>query len=231
MWALFPDGPSTGHGDRDIWNKAGAAGLLCVSIPEAYGGGGGHFGHEIIVNQAHAAAGVGGFSNSVHSGTGKEVIAHALHTLSPRQALPLIAFNCAAVPHHLLECELFGHVKGAFTDARSGRPGLFIEANGGTLLLDEVGEMPLEMQAKLLRALQERTVRPVGGDRELPFDARVIAATHQELDALVEAKTFREDLFYRIAVVIVPVPTSAALVPALPCSTGLALPAWCAFLP
>jgi len=141
------------------------------------------------------------------SGTGKELVARAIHAMSARGHGPFVAINCAAVPHHLLESELFGHVKGAFTDARSGRPGLFVEANGGTLLLDEIGEMPLDMQAKLLRALQERTVRPVGGDRELPFDARVIAATHQELDALVEAKTFREDLFYRIAVVIVPVPT------------------------
>ncbi|TAK19524.1 MAG: sigma-54-dependent Fis family transcriptional regulator [Myxococcaceae bacterium] len=141
------------------------------------------------------------------SGTGKELVARAIHAMSARSHGPFVAINCAAVPHHLLESELFGHVKGAFTDARSGRPGLFVEANGGTLLLDEIGEMPLDMQAKLLRALQERTVRPVGGDRELPFDARVIAATHQELDALVEAKAFREDLFYRIAVVIVPVPT------------------------
>jgi len=141
------------------------------------------------------------------SGTGKELVARAIHAMSARSHGPFVAINCAAVPHHLLESELFGHVKGAFTDARSGRPGLFIEANGGTLLLDEIGEMPLEMQAKLLRALQERTVRPVGGDREVPFDARVIAATHQQLDALVEAKAFREDLFYRIAVVIVQVPT------------------------
>jgi two-component system response regulator HydG len=141
------------------------------------------------------------------SGTGKELVARAIHGMSARAHGPFVAINCAAVPHHLLESELFGHVKGAFTDARNGRPGLFIEANGGTLLLDEIGEMPLEMQAKLLRALQERTVRPVGGDRETPFDARVIAATHQDLESLVEARRFREDLFYRIAVVIVQVPT------------------------
>ena len=141
------------------------------------------------------------------SGTGKEVVARAIHGMSERRAGPFVAINCAAVPHHLLESELFGHVRGAFTDARNGRPGLFIEANGGTLFLDEVGEMPMEMQAKLLRALQERTVRPVGGNQALPFDARVIAATHQDLEAQVEERRFREDLFYRIAVVIVPVPT------------------------
>jgi DNA-binding NtrC family response regulator len=137
------------------------------------------------------------------SGTGKELVARAIHGMSARAHGPFVAINCAAVPHHLLESELFGHVKGAFTDARNGRPGLFVEANGGTLLLDEIGEMPLEMQAKLLRALQERTVRPVGGDREVPFDARVIGATHQDLESLVEARRFREDLFYRIAVVLV----------------------------
>ncbi len=141
------------------------------------------------------------------SGTGKEVVARAIHGMSERRAGPFVAINCAAVPHHLLESELFGHVRGAFTDARNARPGLFVEANGGTLFLDEVGEMPMEMQAKLLRALQERTVRPVGGNQELPFDARVIAATHQDLEAQVEDRRFREDLFYRIAVVIVPVPT------------------------
>ncbi|MDB4929029.1 MAG: Response regulator of zinc sigma-54-dependent two-component system [Myxococcaceae bacterium] len=141
------------------------------------------------------------------SGTGKELVARAIHGMSARAHGPFVAINCAAVPHHLLESELFGHVKGAFTDARNGRPGLFVEANGGTLLLDEIGEMPLEMQAKLLRALQERTVRPVGGDREVPFDARVIGATHQDLESLVESRRFREDLFYRIAVVIVQVPT------------------------
>jgi two-component system, NtrC family, response regulator AtoC len=140
------------------------------------------------------------------SGTGKELVAKAIHQRSPRKEGPFVAINCAAMPESLLESELFGHVKGAFTDARTARPGLFIKATKGTLFLDEIGEMPAGMQAKLLRALQERTVRPVGGDQEQSFDARLIAATNRDLETEVEEKRFREDLFYRINVVRIRVP-------------------------
>jgi two-component system, NtrC family, response regulator HydG len=140
------------------------------------------------------------------SGTGKELVARAIHEHSPRSSGPFIAINCAAVPATLLESELFGHAKGAFTDAKATRRGLFLEAQGGTLFLDEIGEMPLEMQVKLLRALQERTVRAVGGNIETPFDARVIAATNRDLEHDVQEKRFREDLFYRINVCSVEVP-------------------------
>jgi two-component system response regulator AtoC len=140
------------------------------------------------------------------SGTGKELVAKAIHTRSRRAQGAFVAINCAAMPEPLLESELFGHTKGAFTDARQARQGLFLTASGGTLLLDEIGEMPVGMQAKLLRVLQERTVRPVGGDKESPFDTRIIAATNRDLDTEVAERRFREDLFYRINVVRIHVP-------------------------
>ena len=140
------------------------------------------------------------------SGTGKELVAKAAHSRSRRAQGPFVAINCAAMPEPLLESELFGHVKGAFTDARQARSGLFLKASGGTLFMDEIGEMAMGMQAKLLRVLQERTVRPVGGDKEIPFDTRIIAATNRDLDTEVAERRFREDLFYRINVVRIQVP-------------------------
>jgi two-component system response regulator HydG len=139
------------------------------------------------------------------SGTGKELVARAIHEGSRRNG-PFLAINCAALPETLLESELFGHARGAFTDARIARPGLFVEANLGTLFLDEIAEMPMGMQAKILRALQERKVRPLGSGREVVYDASIVAASNRDLEKSVEAGTFREDLYYRINVVRIDVP-------------------------
>ena len=140
------------------------------------------------------------------SGTGKELVARALHRFSRRKEGPFVAINCAALPESILESELFGHVRGAFTDAKNAKTGLFVRATGGTLFLDEIGEMPLGMQVKLLRALQERAVRPVGGEQEIPFDARIVAATNRDLESDVAEHRFREDLYYRVNVVRMQVP-------------------------
>jgi two-component system response regulator HydG len=140
------------------------------------------------------------------SGTGKEVVAKAIHQRSRRRGGAFVAINCSAVPEALLESELFGHVRGAFTDAKEPRAGLFKQADGGTLFLDEIGDMPVGLQPKLLRALQERRVRPVGGSTEIPVDVRIIAATNRDLESAIDEGRFREDLYFRINVVHVAMP-------------------------
>jgi two-component system response regulator AtoC len=140
------------------------------------------------------------------SGTGKELVARAIHARSSRKASPFVAINCGAIPENLLESELFGHKKGAFTDATADRRGLFEEATGGTLFLDEIGELPLNLQVKLLRVLQEETIRRLGDPKDQRVDVRIIAATHRDLSADVKAGRFREDLFYRINVLSIHIP-------------------------
>jgi two-component system response regulator PilR (NtrC family) len=140
------------------------------------------------------------------SGTGKELVARAVHSCSPRSTEPFVSINCGAFPETLLESELFGYVKGAFTGANQNKRGLFEVASGGTIFLDEIAEMSVSMQVKLLRVLQERTVRPVGGAQETPVDVRVIAATNRDLREMVANNTFREDLYYRVSVIPIQVP-------------------------
>jgi DNA-binding NtrC family response regulator len=143
---------------------------------------------------------------SGESGTGKELVAQALHQRSDRRDKPFVPVNCAAVPGMLLESELFGHRRGSFTDARSDRQGLFLAAHDGTLFLDEIAEMPLELQPKLLRVLESGSVRPIGENREIPSDVRILAATNQDLDSAVRQGDFRQDLFFRVNVVHIEVP-------------------------
>jgi DNA-binding NtrC family response regulator len=140
------------------------------------------------------------------SGTGKDLLARALHYDSPRANYPFIAVNCAAIPDNLIESELFGYVRGAFTDARQSRTGLFQAASKGTLFLDEIGEMPLALQAKLLRVIEDKRVRPLGGNDEVPVDVRIVAATNSDLEVAMKQNRFRSDLYYRLAMFVLRIP-------------------------
>ena len=140
------------------------------------------------------------------SGTGKELVANAIHRRSARKDGPFVAINCAAIPENLLESELFGHSKGSFTDARADRKGLFQQAHGGTLFLDEIGDFPMSLQAKLLRSMENRSARPVGSDKEIPFDVRILTATNRDLEVALEEGRYREDFYFRINVIQLELP-------------------------
>ena len=161
---------------------------------------------EIFKTVARVAAGRASVLILGESGTGKELVARALHRHSPRAERRFVPVNVSAIPEGLLESELFGHVRGAFTGATTARRGLFEEANGGTLFLDEIGDLSLPLQAKLLRAIQEQRVKPVGGNDEIAVDVRLVVATHQDLERMVRAERFREDLYYRLNVVTIALP-------------------------
>jgi len=180
-----------------------------------------------IIGESHAIAGLRRMVRQVApsdasvlligpSGSGKEVVARAIHAQSKRAGKPFVAINCGAIPRDLLESELFGHEKGSFTGAFAQHKGRFEEAHGGTLFLDEIGDMPADMQVKLLRVLEERVVQRVGGRGQIAVDVRILAATHRDIDAAIEAGSFREDLYYRLAVFPIEIPALAQHVEDVP---------------
>lgn len=192
--ALALSGPSEGWVPRgqSVWQNGiiSRSGRMAEALAEAR-----------MVAQTDASVLIRG-----ESGTGKELLAQSIHQASARAAKPFIAVNCGAIPEALLESELFGHVKGAFTDAVASHKGLFQAADGGTLLFDEIGDMPPALQVKLLRVLQERVVRPLGASQSIPVDVRILSATHHDLDAAMAEGLFRADLYYRLNVVTLTLP-------------------------
>lgn len=190
--ALAPPAEPERDGD-DAWRAAIVSRSNCMA--------------ELLTEAKMVAASDASVLIRGESGSGKELLAQAIHRASPRAAKPFVAVNCSAIPEALLESELFGHVKGSFTGAVANHRGLFVTADGGTLFLDEIGDMPPALQVKLLRVLQERSVRPVGASQSVPVDVRILSATHRDLDAAMAEGQFREDLYYRLNVVSLHLPT------------------------
>ncbi|WP_199101257.1 sigma 54-interacting transcriptional regulator [Aquitalea sp. ASV11] len=190
--ALQLSAPALSHDEQDAWR---AEVVSCSPLMD-----------ELLAEARLVAVTDASVLIRGESGTGKEVLARALHRASPRADKPFIAVNCAAIPDNLLESELFGHEKGAFTGAAARHQGLIAQADGGTLFLDEIGDMPLALQVKLLRVLQEREVRPLGASKPIAVDVRLISATHRDLELLISDGLFREDLFYRLNVLTLQLP-------------------------